>query len=138
MRYVKKYLLPILKKKVLLHYPMRSSSGECEVVTIVNDKFLQKSLKIFYQSCEEWSKLIVEIVPTNSNRPLNPQEQLFRTVITDKFAVDKNYYEFLRERLEITESVLWKRRYICLVLGLPCLNYMNLTTSATFVDERNM
>ena len=69
---------------VLVHYPIRSNNSTFETLTIKFDKHLAKSLKNFYLTCEEWRKVVVEVVRVTDNsngRVLRPREEMYKTII---------------------------------------------------------
>ena len=49
----------------------------------------------------------------------------YNTIITKTITVDIRFYEYLRENLPTVEQFLAKRRYINLILGIECANFIS-------------
>ena len=114
-----------VEKDVIMEYAQRCGGSAPVTVTIAHDKFLAKSLKIFYTTCEEWSTVIVTVPEKACSRKLHPNEVLYNTVVGPNFTVDERFYELLFEQKELCSKFLEKRKYICLLLGQDCLNWVN-------------
>ena len=110
--------------QVKIHYPVRNGDGSATIRTIVKDAFLADSLKTFYVECEPHSKIVVEL-PTSTHRAARANEVLYNYITTTNFTVDVRFYEFLEEYPDYCESYLTKRKYLNLIIGRECLNWIN-------------
>ena len=119
--------LDIQEDGVIIQYPLREEDGDAPaIISIVNDRFVAKTLKAVFGTCEEFSTIIVDLPPSkSSSRGYRPCEMLYNTIIKKDFTVDVRFYELLLEHPDTVEKFLTKRLYICLLLGKDCLNFVN-------------
>ena len=108
----------------VLHYPLRQSDGKSRRMTV--DEFIEEQCISFYRTCEEYSQLILEEVVISNARAMKPHERLFKTIMTKNFTIDKMFYDTLAEYpVQLCEKFLEKRRYLNLLLGRECGNFLN-------------
>ena len=83
----------------------------------------------FYLTCEEGSKVIV--IPSSKKtkppRDYRPTEYGYNTIVGSTFAVNRDFYEYLQENLNVVEKFILKREYINLILGKECNNFLGPT-----------
>ena len=112
--------------KVLLQYPQRNETvGLPDAITIAKDDFIEESLMTFYLTCEEGSKIIVVLDEENKARDYRTVEYGYNAIVKKTFTVDLRFYQYLEENPDIAEKYLASRKYINLILGSNCMNYLN-------------
>ena len=114
----------VKNKNAVILYPQRTVQGVDEI-SIENDEFLKESLMHFYLTCEEGAKLLVTAEEDSSVRDYRPNEYGYNTIVRSTFTVDKRFYEYLQENVWIVEQFLAKRKFINLILGKDCMNFLN-------------
>ena len=120
----KMYKVP--KEKYVLHYALRQSDGKSRRMTISLDEFVEEQCTSFYRTCEEYSQLLLEEVVVSNARAMKPHERLFKAIMTKNFTVDKRFYDTLAEYpAQLCEKFVEKRRYLNLLLGRECGNFLN-------------
>ena len=93
-------------------YPQRTLGGGHDDITVQKDEYLEESLMTFFLTCEEGSKIIVEIHNNvTKGRPYCPKEDGYNTIITPNFTVDIRFSEYLQKNVPIIEKFLVKCRY---------------------------
>ena len=113
----------------MMVFPQRTQSGGMDEITVINDDYIHEALMNFYLTCEESSKIIVIPYTKKANPPRDyrPTEYGYNTIVGPTFAVDRTFYEYLQEKLDVVEKFFHKREYINLILGRDCNNFLSPT-----------
>ena len=105
------------KSRVRFTYPLRTTDGAPEYITVhAWDNDLAEALELFYCQTENQSLLEVDISAKRPKRPPRPSEENKKKMIKHG-AMDKTMYKLCQDDPEMAETLLFKRRYLAVLLG---------------------